>query len=289
MELIYKNNNDVSYSDYNAKTNITRIIDVCEKNNNDFILRCYNKHIDFLESLMLNSNFIDFLKVINKFADTIIMRYPVTCGISEDKDIVYSFNIENFDKNSFDQELGIAKLSSFLNMFQLFKPSREVEIENNIIKVHDEDTQAQYILSKPLVLSQYDAKEEQFVLTEKIPSVLEFELTQEMLKKLKNATSVFSELNTMVVEGSDISSVYLVQTESREKMSSNSFKIIINKNAEKNFKTGIGTLTLSKLPLSDYLVKVKYNEAKGKYRILLESKSIKDFKIILPTKANLNI
>ena len=156
---------------------------------------------------MLNSNFIDFLKVINKFADTIIMRYPVTCGISEDKDIVYSFNIENFDKNSFDQELGIAKLSSFLNMFQLFKPSREVEIENNIIKVHDEDTQAQYILSKPLVLSQYDAKEEQFVLTEKIPSVLEFELTQEMLKKLKNATSVFSELNTMVVEGSDISSI----------------------------------------------------------------------------------
>ena len=238
---------------------------------------------------MLNSNFIDFLKVINKFADTIIMRYPVTCGISEDKDIVYSFNIEKFDKNSFDQELGIAKLSSFLNMFQLFKPSREVEIENNIIKVHDEDTQAQYILSKPLVLSQYDAKEEQFVLTEKIPSVLEFELTQEMLKKLKNATSVFSELNTMVVEGSDISSVYLVQTESREKMSSNSFKIIINKTAEKNFKTGIGTLTLSKLPLSDYLVKVKYNEAKGKYRILLESKSIKDFKIILPTKANLNI
>lgn len=46
MELIYKNNNDVSYSDYNAKTNITRIIDVCEKNNNDFILRCYNKQMN---------------------------------------------------------------------------------------------------------------------------------------------------------------------------------------------------------------------------------------------------
>lgn len=238
---------------------------------------------------MINSQLIDFLKIINKFSDTIIMRYPVTCGISEDKDIVYSFNIENLDKDNFGQDLAIAKLSSFLNMFQLFKPSRKVEIENNLIKVSDIDTSAQYILSNPLVLSQYDAKVEQFDLTEKIPSVLEFELTQEMIKKLKTGASCFNELNTMVIEGSENSSIYLVQTESREKMSSNSIKININKQAEKNFKVGIGNITLSKLPVSDYLVKIKYNEAKDKYRILLESKSIKDFKIILPTKTNLNV
>lgn len=46
MKEIYRMHNDVSYDDYNDKTGITRIIDVCEKTGGDFIVRCYDREMN---------------------------------------------------------------------------------------------------------------------------------------------------------------------------------------------------------------------------------------------------
>ena len=234
---------------------------------------------------MLNRQTLDFLKIIGKFTDVTILRYPVTCGISEDKDIVYSVDISKFDTDGFDTALGIHKLNSFLNMFNMFDNDYELEVDNKSITVKDPDTSVRYLLAVPEAISSYDAQESQFDLTANIPSVLEFDLTADIIKKLKAGASSFSELNTVLFEGGDNPNISLVQTESREGMSSNTIKINIHEEAKKNFKMGISIITLGRLPLGNYRVSVKYNEAKDKYRIYLESKDIEGFRIILPVLA----
>jgi len=234
---------------------------------------------------MLNRQTLDFLKIIGKFTDVTILRYPVTCGISEDKDIVYSVDLSKFDTDGFDTVLGIHKLNSFLNMFNMFDNDYELEVDNKSITVKDSRTSVRYLLAVPEAIASYDTKPEQFDLTANIPSVLEFELTADTIKKLKAGASSFNELNTVLIEGGDTPNISLVQTESREGMSSNLIKINIDEEANKDFKTGISIITLGRLPLGDYTVKVKYNEAKDKYRLFLESKDIEGFKIILPVLA----
>lgn len=234
---------------------------------------------------MLNRQTLDFLKIIGKFTDVTILRYPVTCGISEDKDIVYSVDISKFDTDGFDTALGIHKLNSFLNMFNMFDNDYELEVDDKSITVKDPDTSVRYLLAVPEAISSYDAQESQFDLTANIPSVLEFDLTTDIIKKLKAGASSFSELNTVLFEGGDNPNISLVQTESREGMSSNTIKINIHEEAKKNFKMGISIITLGRLPLGNYRVSVKYNEAKDKYRIYLESKDIEGFRIILPVLA----
>lgn len=236
---------------------------------------------------MLNNETIDFLKVINKMSNTVILRYPQTVGISEQKDLVYSFNLDNIDQDGFDKELGIFNLSSFLNMFNLFGPDREITLNDKYIEVKDKNTSIKYILQNINVISQYDAKPEQFNITESFPSVLEFELTQDMIKKIKTASSCFNELDTVLINGSDESYISLVTNDSRlSNSTSNTVKFNLNKSAEKNFEVAINVQTLSKLPTTDYCVKIKtkFNEKtqKHQYRILLESKTLKNFKIILP-------
>lgn len=234
---------------------------------------------------MLNKQTLDFLKIIGKFTDVVLLRYPVTCGISQDKDIVYSVDLSKFDTDGFEQTLGIHKLNSFLNMFSLFGEDYEIDVDNKSITVKDPNTSVRYLLAVPEAISSYDAQANQFDLTANIPSVLEFDLTTDIIKKLKAGASSFSELNTVLFEGGDNPNISLVQTESREGMSSNAIKINIHEEAKKNFKTGISIITLSRLPLGDYRVSVKYNESKDKYRIYLESKDIEGFKIILPVLA----
>lgn len=235
---------------------------------------------------MLNRQTLDFLKIIGRFTDVTILRYPVTCGVSEDKDIVYSVDLSKFDTDGFDTALGIHKLNSFLNMFNMFDNDYELEVDNKSITVKDSRTSVRYLLAVPEAIASYDAKPEQFDLTANtFPSVLEFELTADTIKKLKAGASSFNELNTVLIEGGDTPNISLVQTESREGMSSNLIKINIDEEANKNFKTGINIITLGRLPLGDYTVKVKYNETKDTYRLLLESKDIEGFRIILPVLA----
>ena len=46
MNKVYEFNKDRSYEDYDEKTGITRVIDVCEKSDGKITLRCYDKEMN---------------------------------------------------------------------------------------------------------------------------------------------------------------------------------------------------------------------------------------------------
>lgn len=237
---------------------------------------------------MLNRETISFLKVLNRFTNTVCLNYPITVGNSADTDIIFRADLSKLDPSSFEGTLGVFKLDSLLNVFNLFD-AYEIEADNKSITVKDDTTKVHYLLTNPINLGAYNAiKAEQFDRVRAIPSVLEFTLTANDINKLKTAYKSFTELNTVIIEGGDTPQISLVQTESTESMSSNSIKIAINDIASKNFKVGIAINTLANLPAVDYKVMVKYNEAKDKYRLLLDIVDNDILSVILPVKTNIN-
>lgn len=221
---------------------------------------------------MFNTETVNFLKMINNITNSVVLKYPITTGKTESADIAYMFDLSKFDTDGFENPIGFYNLSNFLNAFNLFEDGAEISLEDNVIKISDDTTSISYLTTSLDVLSQYEFKKEQFDKNDTFPTVLEMELTNENIRKLKNAHSVFSELDCALISCGETTELSLTQIGNFKK-SSNSFKIIKDEVATKNFKIAIPLDTLSKLPQVTYTLKVKYNETKNAYRIILNTET----------------
>ena len=220
---------------------------------------------------MFNTETVSFLRTINKITNSVILNYPITTGKTESADIAYMFDLSKFDTDGFDNPIGFYNLSNFLNVFNLFENDREVSIDGNVVSVKDDNTSINYLTTATDVLSQFEFKKEQFDKNDMFPTVLEMELTSGDIAKLKNAHSVFSELDTALITANEEVVLSLTQI-GNFKMSSNSFKFVKDEaKSEKNFSIGITMDILSKIPQINYNLKVKYNEQRNAYRIVLST------------------
>lgn len=222
---------------------------------------------------MLNNETIRFLKGISSISNSIIMKYPITVGRTESADIAYMFDLSKLDTDGFDGELGIYNLSSFLNVFGLFQETRDVKISDSIIRISDDRSSANYLLSNPEILSQFSFNKDQFDRSENFPTVLDVDLTVDDIKRLKNAHNVFSELKTLVIE-CDENTTFSLMNIGDFKQSTNAFKFTKPTVSTKNFKVSLSLETLFKIPVMDYRLNIRYNELKNAYRIILKSDNL---------------
>ena len=141
---------------------------------------------------MLNRNTIEYLKVINKVTDSVVLSYPYTVGNSDSGDIAFKIDISKLDTERFTSSLGICNLSSFLNMFNIFD-DYNVSLDNKLINISDDNTSVNYILSNLELLENYNKIDpEIFDKISGAPSVLEFDLTVANNKKLRIASNSLS-------------------------------------------------------------------------------------------------
>lgn len=222
---------------------------------------------------MLNNETIKFLKGINSITNSIALQYPITVGRTESADIAYMFDLSKLDTDGFDDSLGIYNLSSFLNVFSLFNDSREITLTDNIISVSDENTTANYLLSDLDILSPFAFKKEQFIKNDEFPTVLELKLTSNDLKKIKNASSVFDDLDTVMIS-CDENTTFSLTKVGEFKLSTNSFRFTKPEKSTKNFKISLSLNTISKIPVVDYTLVVKYNAERNSYRVILNSENL---------------
>lgn len=232
---------------------------------------------------MFNRESVDFLKVMNKITNSMVLNYPITTGRTESADIAYKFDLSKYDTDGFENPIGIYDLSTFLNIFGLCDEDREVNIDNNSITVSDKTTSVKFLTSATSVLSPYEFKQEQFDKTNEFPSVLEMNLTAEDIRKLKSASATFKELDTAVISCDDTVELSLTQI-GKFKKSSNSFRIKKNEESTKKFNVGISLETLSKIPQVDYTLIVKYNESRDAYRIILKTDKIDGLSLVISVK-----
>lgn len=232
---------------------------------------------------MFNRESVDFLKVMNKITNSMVLNYPITTGRTESADIAYKFDLSKYDTDGFENPIGIYDLSTFLNIFGLCDEDREVNIDNNSITVSDKTTSVKFLTSATSVLSPYEFKQEQFDKTNEFPSVLEMNLTAEDIRKLKSASATFRELDTAVISCDESVELSLTQI-GKFKKSSNSFRIKKNEESTKKFNVGISLETLSKIPQVDYTLIVKYNESRDAYRIILKTDKIDGLSLVISVK-----
>lgn len=229
---------------------------------------------------MFNQKFVDFLKTFNKISNGVVLEYPVTSGKTDCSDIGFKFDISKFDDTQFEGKIGFIDLSSFLNVFNLVEDP-EVSMKDGVIVAKDNNSKVTYLTTTPSLMEDFEYPATQFDRMHAIPSVAEFTLSASDIRRIKQAGSSFKDLNAINFKGDDTVTISLTST-GKFNQSSNCFTINKDVETNKNFDLFVKLETFSKLPVLDYTVKVKYNEAKDAFRILFET-SIDGFEMFVST------
>lgn len=223
---------------------------------------------------MFNTDLVNVLKELNNFSDSVILRYPETVIVSESQDIMACLDIKAIDDDEF-REIGIKNsLGDFLNLLKMFPEDRAVNISDTDIEISSGDMSSVFIHDNIALMSAEDKNSTQFSKTEEVPSVAEFALDVEDIKKIKNATGVFKDLTEVLVSGSDDKITVSLAATNRFNARSNSFSITKNISTAKEFSVKIPIDNFKMLPVSEYDFHVKYNSSKNAYRLYLKNKSI---------------
>lgn len=233
---------------------------------------------------MLNKNVIDVLTQVNAITNSILLTYPQTVAVSEAGDMQVLVDISKLDTDEFS-EIGLRdSLSDLLSLFKLFGDERTVEISNNTINVNDGDTSSSYITDNIVLMDAYRKNPEQFDKTEAAPSVAEFTLTSDDIKKIKQASSVFKDLSDVVITSKDGDINIALGATNKFNAKDHTYSVTKTANTTKEFKITIPVDNFKSIPGSNYDIQIKYNESRNSYRILMLNKSFEGFKVLLSSK-----
>ena len=234
---------------------------------------------------MFNKDATNFLALINKVTNSLILKYPRTVAMSEDQDIRMIFDISELDPEQFD-DIGLKdSLDSFLKLSNLFPEDRSISIDANTINISHDKLQSAFITDNLALMDAYDKDEDQFTKTEGVPSVASFVITPDDIDKISKACGVFKDLSEIMFTSQDSDMIISLGASNRFNARSNKFSITKSANTSKEFELKIPVENFQKLPSSEYTIDVKYNQNKDSYRILLTSKSFESFKILMSVKA----
>lgn len=236
---------------------------------------------------MFNSKMINVLSQFNNITDSIILKYPKTVAISDNRDVVMSCDFSKLDADEFPEICLYNNLSAFLGIMKLIGDGKKVTFSNNVITVSSADgkQKSNIIMQNKNLMELYDLTSEQIDRTIDVPTVAEFDILVDDFKKLRQALSILHDLDCVKLITSD--SGVTLELGSSNKFQDENDSFIIDKECEttKDFELKLEANKLVSLPISDYTLQVKYNEARDAYRVLLINKTIPDFVILLAIKA----
>jgi hypothetical protein len=232
---------------------------------------------------MLNTNITSMLQSINGITNTVVLKYPTTVINSAPGDVIVKIDMSELDSEQFP-DTGIFNLNEFLNIFKLFD-DRDVTIVDGILNITNKNkTQsASYISTDLHLLEDYNKDTKSFNSTENVPSVSEFTLTNEDIKKIKQASTVFKDLSDVIIVAKDGAVSIGLGAGTNFNAKTNSYNINLDAESSKEFKLNISAENFNNLPNSDYLVKIKYNSTRDAYRILLDSTDV-NMQILMAVK-----
>lgn len=231
---------------------------------------------------MFSNELVNFLKSLSKLSNSVILKSPITTGKSEANDVAFKFDVQkvgNHPEDDFgDIQIGLFDLSAFLNVLGLFgdASNREVEIENSNIKIFNDVSKANYIMTEPEILSNYVADPAQIDKSMQFPTIAEFSLSVDDIKRLRTSSVAFKDLDLIRISAEDEIEISLT-TSGKFTKTSNSYTIRKSCQPQKIFNVKLGLETFMRLPMHDYTVQIKYNETRNAYRILLLSKTVEGF------------
>lgn len=242
---------------------------------------------------MLNNNLIKLFDVLSSITKTIIIKYPITVGKSEDSAMSFLVDLSEFDSDSFEKNLCFNNnLDKFLSIFKLFN-DYDVQIDKDVLTVtsKDQKIKSDFILSDPTLMQSYDIPPEIFNRIEGVPEVCQFELDKDNIKNIRNACGIFSDLTDLIFKSDDVTDntetngVIEISLGNFSKFNarSNSYKLRLDAKFNKNINIRIPVELFKSIPLCDYKIGIKYSANKNTYRLLCKSKEFKNLQILIST------
>lgn len=236
---------------------------------------------------MFNENLLNVLKQVNSITNSIILKYPTSVAVSRAQDILVQIPISEIDSEEFIDIPLVEKLDRFLSLFKLFpESSRKVEISDNILSISNNKNKADFVLSDLVLLEEFNKDTSQFTKTESVPSVADFDLTVNDIKQIRDAISVFKDLEDITFASKDGELSIKLNTTSKFNALTDAYSIEKEANVKKNFEVTLTVENFLKIPVSDYHMSIKFNEARNSYRFLLSNKNLETFKIIMSCKVS---
>ena len=217
---------------------------------------------------MLTKQTQQILKSLVSINNSFIVTYPEMTITDEFKSLIGIVNISYFESEF--KEFGIFDGTSFLSSLDLLEdPS--ITFEDNLIKAKDKNTSMNFLTSFPSTLEDCVVNKVLIEKTVAVDSLLEFEFNEEILSKIKKASSVFKIFNTLFVE--NVNGVLSLRIGSKDTFnkSENAYSINIGTNSEKDFSLSVPLENILKLPNTGYTLKVKYNQERDVYRIVMDN------------------
>lgn len=231
---------------------------------------------------MLNTNVQQVLKELNSITNSGIITYPRTVLLSDAQDIMVDVNIQDLDSEEFDKIHLMDKLQDFLSLLGLFSDA-EVDLTEKELNLKQGSKKSSFLFDNPVLMSAFERDSAQFDKTEEVPDVCSFELTVDDFKDISKASSVFKDLEELIIQGQDGDTNLILGNTNSFNARSNTYSITKEGTSSKEFEVKIPIQNFKKLPVSNYTFYVKYNEARDAYRILLKNNDI-DLRIIMSVK-----
>lgn len=218
---------------------------------------------------MLNLATQKVLRQLNAISDKVILKYPVTTISSESSEILVNVDMQALDSEQFDN-LGIFELSKLLKLLSLFDENPSITADNEKITITSSDNtdSAVYLLADEFTLKPYEKPANIVESTANFPSVAEFDLSSEEISKISKAYSIFSDLDGLEFNAIDGNTTLKLVLNNKYAISSNSYSKSYFNSSSKNFNIRIKTELFNKIPVTNYKVKVVYNEVKDAYRLV---------------------
>jgi len=218
------------------------------------------------QSNMFSPDFREVLKNLTNITNSFIVQNQMVFT-DEFQQIVVAVDAKKLGED-FDQSIPINEMTGFLSTVNLFEEP-EISIKDRIINIKDESSKAKYLTSDIKSMKKVDYKIIES--TKKVDTVLTFDITEDILNKIKSAASVLKDANSLTINNSDSLELIIGNTSSFEALN-NSFTIKIDDYSGSIEKSiNIPLESVLKLPVADYKVQVKHNKEKDAYRVYMEN------------------
>jgi len=213
---------------------------------------------------MLNNETQKILNELTSISTTAIISYPKT-GIQDiDRSILAFIDLSALGETEFE-EFGLMNVNEFLSLISLIE-NPEITIENRIATIKGDGVESKYYTTDiDIIKEAYGTNPAIIDNINKAFEAANFELTKEMLDKIKK-TSGFLRVNDLVISKGNSDDEIILNITDDSKSDSNSFKnSVIGTINDEELRLVIDMNNIKKIPSGDYVIKIAKNEKTGSY------------------------
>jgi len=218
---------------------------------------------------MINADTRNLLKQLKTVNNQMILAND-TYGCNEFKSILFKANLGLVD--DIPEEFGIFDMTNFVSALELLEdPEVTFNPETKVITAKDGNSTLQFLTSTPDSLDNVQINPKLISSTVAADSVFECQITEDHLKQVKKAQGVFKNFDTLWIDNTNGAEMKLGTKNSFSK-SNNAFSIKLTDDINtKEFSISLPLESLMVLPDMDYTLRVKYNEERDAYRVVLDN------------------